>query len=451
MSTLKPKHWLFLVPDVTSSTSILYAPVHKFAVRVSNKAKEVLAPILEGEPVDGDSTATEMVEFLEKYGLLKLPESWYPEVVKKLKPNHKITMSLTNKCNLRCIYCYAETGTDFSTIPWEIAKDAIDSLVAETLEYCDDRFSITFHGGGESFVEFKLLRRCVEYARQQAQSHNLHVRFSTVTNATLITQEIAVWMKDVGFTNLTVSLDGVQDVNDCQRPKASGKGSFGDVMMGIQNISRAGLKFSLRSTVTDLGVGRMAEFVEFVAREIFPKGGTIHFEPMSLCGRATGISLTTDPTSFMKNYTLAKEKGGDFGVDITCSLDTFKQEKKRFCGANYCTMFCVSPNGMVSACSRVTKSSDVGSDLFFYATHDPTTQSFIEDEGRKAQILEHGSLPEKCKLCFARWNCQGDCPIARYAYEKHHEQSCVVITELLRRSLTKELDQESSKGGNYED
>jgi len=187
----------------------------------------------------------------------------------------------------------------------------------------------------------------------------------------------------------------------------------------------------------------MNEFVEFASREIFPNGGTIHFEPMSLCGRATGASLTTDAALFTENYVISKEKGKELGVKITCSLDTFKREKKRFCGANYCTMFCLSPIGKVSACSRVTKPIDAGSDLFFYARHDPNTHSFIVDETQKEKILEHGTLPKKCELCFARWNCQGDCPIARYSYEDHHIQSCLIISELLKRSLIEEMSQKS--------
>jgi len=443
MSTLKPKYWVFLIPDGSDSTYILYAPVHKVAVRISTLAHDVLLPLLDGEPTDGSTESEEMLGFLQEHKLLTLPRSWHPQAIRNLKSDHKITLSLTNKCNLRCVYCYAETGLDFTTIPWEVAQDAIDYIIAETLESGDKHFSITFHGGGEATVELKLLRRCVEYALEIAQKNDLVANFSAVTNATLITSEIAQWMKEVGFTHLTVSLDGVKEVNDLQRPRADGTGSFDGVLEGIRNLQSVELKFSLRSTVTNLGVCRMTEFVEFVAEEIFPHGGTIHFEPMSLCGRATDATLTTDAALFLENYISTKRKGGALDVKVTCSMDTFKQEKKRFCGANYCTMFCVSPAGRVSACSRVTKVTDAGADLFFYADHVPDTHTFVVNDTQRERVLAHGALPGKCETCFARWNCQGDCPIARYAYANHHEQSCIIITELLRQALLEELAKKS--------
>ena len=46
MSTLKPKNWAFLIPEDAAATLILYAPLHKIAVRVSPQAGDLLVPIL---------------------------------------------------------------------------------------------------------------------------------------------------------------------------------------------------------------------------------------------------------------------------------------------------------------------------------------------------------------------------------------------------------------------
>lgn len=443
MSTLKPKDWVFLIPEDTAATLILYAPLHKLAVRISPVAKDLLVPILDGEQetIPDSPQKDELMGFLASNRLLELPNGWVPEQSNRGKGKVKITMSLTNKCNLRCIYCYAETGMDYTTMTWEIAKDAIDSVIREAIDNGEKKFGITFHGGGEATVELKFLRRCVVYIYEQARMYGLKPSLGMVTNATLInTKSIAAWMRK-HFTNITASFDGLEEVQDYQRPDSRGRGTFVRVIRGIRNLMEAGLKPSIRATVTDFGVDRMAAFVEFLAKEIFPKGGSVHFEPMSLCGRAADNALTTNPQTYMQNYLKAKEVGRKVGIEVTCSFDTFKHEKKRFCGASTSTMFCVSPQGMVSACSRVTKPMDDGADLFFYAAHNDQTGGFDVDPDAVNRIIVHGSLPESpCVSCFARWNCQGHCPIARYAYHEHHEQSCIIIQELLKSAIIAELD-----------
>ena len=442
MSTLKPKNWVFLIPEDATATSILYAPLHKIAVRVSPQAGDLLVPILDGrqEDVTDSPQKDELMGFLASNNLLELPKEWVPEQSNTGKGKAKITMSLTNKCNLRCIYCYAKTGMDYTTMTWEIAKDAIDSVIREAEQNGEKKFGITFHGGGEATVELKFLRKCVAYIQEQARVYDLKPSLGMVTNATLITKPIAVWMGK-HFSNVTVSFDGLEEVQDYQRPDSRGKGTFVRVIRGIQNLMKVGIKPSIRATVTDFGVNRMANFVEYLAKEVFPKGGSIHFEPMSLCGRAADNELTTNPQTYMENYLKAKEVGKKVGMEVTCSFDTFGHEKKQFCGANRSTMFCVSPHGLVSACSRVTKPTDDGAELFFYARHNSQSGGFDVDPDAVSKIIAHGNLPENpCVSCFARWNCQGHCPIARYAYHEHHEQSCIIIQELLKSAIIAELD-----------
>jgi len=443
MRTLSLKDWIFLIPETSSSTYFLYSPVHKFVTRVSSRAHKTLTKILNGEKEKSED-AKVLYEFLRNSGLLELPRSWYPGAVwKQRRSSNKIVLSLTNKCNLRCIYCSAETGLDFTTMPWSVAKDAVNGLVDRTLAGGGKGFSITFHGGGEVFVEYRLLQRCVVYARDLANKHGLRVSFNAVSNTTLITSERSDWLFENCFKHITVSLDGVGEVNDFQRPYSNQEGSFQKIMSGIENLKRTGLNFSIRSTVTDFGVDQMEEFVRFAAESIFPNGGAIHFEPMSLCGRAESTSLTTDPQRFLNNYLIAKKTGVSLGIDVVCSIDTFKKERKSYCGASYASMFCVTPDGYVSACSRVTKLTDEGADLYLYAQHNPFTHSFDINEVRKAEISNHGSLPRECATCFARWNCQGTCPISRYTGESHYKQTCVLIRELLRKSLGAELDSKS--------
>ena len=86
-------------------------------------------------------------------------------------PLQTIVLNVTNQCNLSCQYCY-EFGEDKVATPegkpkfmeWETAKSSVDYLFAES----QGRKSvhITFFGG-ETLMNFPLLKQVVDYARSQ--------------------------------------------------------------------------------------------------------------------------------------------------------------------------------------------------------------------------------------------------------------------------------------------
>lgn len=440
MNILEPRHWLFLIP-IDDNTYIFYAPMHRLATRVTKAAKELLIPILDGfqDTLPDSTQKNEIMRFLAEHRLLEAPPELDTNVLNvKIPP--RITISLTNKCNLRCIYCYANAGYDPTTMSWEIAKDAIDKVIQETVQLNSENFGITFHGGGESLVEMRLLRKCVAYIYEQATKYNLEPGLSIVTNATLITKEVANWMKE-HFKIITVSFDGFQDVQDYHRPFASGRGSYQKLLQGISNLKSAGLEILIRATVTNYNVEQLAAFVEFLSHEIFTetKHITIHLEPVTLFGRATENNLVVNPQAFIDNYILAREMGKKNNIRVICSYDTFKQERLSFCGASRGTNFCVTPTGDVSACTRVIKPTDNGSDLFFFAKHDSTAQCFIENQDAKTRIRQYCQTPDFCSGCFARWNCQGHCHSARYSHGEQKNESCFVIRQLLQHDIEEQL------------
>lgn len=439
MANSNPKNWIFMIPDENDSTHILYAPLHKFAVRISSEAQRQIDEILNGFETD-DFSENVLFKFLEDNHLFSFPQSWSPENIQKQKGKPKLTLSITNKCNLRCIYCYAETGVDFSTMPWELAEASISYMVEKAVQEGEDKVSVTFHGGGEAFVEFPLLKKCVEFTRELATKNNLNFSFSAVTNATLISLERALWMKENGFDGLTVSLDGTEEANDFQRRDSEGRGSFSRIMKGINNLNQAQLSFVIRSTITNSSVDGMADFVSYASSNIFPQEGVIHFEPLAVCGRAKTSVIATNAQSFFQNYLRAKEVGGSCGIKVVCSMDSFKKERRNYCGASYGTMFCVTPSGYVSSCSRVIKSIDEGANLYFYGEYDEKTKSFGIDNTQLEKIIAHGSLPGMCETCFARWNCQGYCPVTRYPDTKDMEDTCEIERNLLKHFLRKEME-----------
>lgn len=443
MDSLKPDDWLFLVPYPNEKSFLLYAPLHGLATKLSKVGTEQLQALInsvsEGDTTDGFNQV--MVKFLVDNELIKLPKHWSLPT-QSLPGEQGITLSLTNDCNLRCIYCYAKAGCDTTTIPESVAKNAISYGLHLAKSHGRKHFTLTFHGGGESLRRKNLLKACVLYALQEAQLLGITLQVSLVTNATLITDSFALWLKAHNVDDITVSLDGESSIQDSQRPLIGGKGSFKPAIRGITSLKRASLAFSIRATVTSKSVQEMPNFVRFLAGEVLEGvDGLVHFEPLSLCGKASGATdLDVDPELFIKFYTEARQVGKELGIRVVCTLDTFRKDKMQFCGASTGTMFCVCPDGSVSGCSRITKKQDSGSELFFYGRFETDKQAPSIDSDAHARIVTHGGLPQSlCSSCFARWNCQGLCPISRYLGEKTFEESYIIVKQLLLQDIMSEF------------
>ncbi|HYZ72065.1 MAG TPA: radical SAM protein, partial [Chthoniobacterales bacterium] len=115
-------------------------------------------------------------------------------------PLQTLVLNLTNQCNLSCQYCY-EFGEDKVATPegkkkfmdLETAKASVDFL----LEQSAGRHAvhITFFGG-ETLMNFPLLKRVVGYATERAASQGRFIDFSLTTNATLLTPSIIQFLSD---------------------------------------------------------------------------------------------------------------------------------------------------------------------------------------------------------------------------------------------------------------
>ncbi len=149
----------------------------------------------------------------------------------------KITLQVTQQCNLRCEYCiysgeagnYQNRSHQSKKMSFELAKKGIDFLIAHSQD--SNRLNIGFYGG-EPLLEFELIKKCVEYAKEQTEGKA--VSFSMTTNATLLSEEIIKYLYENDIM-LTISLDGPKEIHNKNRKFAgSGAGSFDTIMENME-------------------------------------------------------------------------------------------------------------------------------------------------------------------------------------------------------------------------
>lgn len=124
----------------------------------------------------------------------------------------KITITITNCCNLNCSYCYEKFKTK-DNMSFETAKNII--LNEFSILKNDDTLLIDFMGG-EPLINFKLIYDIVEFFK--TTKYKDRILYFVSTNGTLVKDNIKDWL--VENKNLIVcglSIDGNKDSQNTNR------------------------------------------------------------------------------------------------------------------------------------------------------------------------------------------------------------------------------------------
>ncbi len=162
-----------------------------------------------------------------------------PAPPKKRIPLTTLVLNVTSKCNLACTYCY-EYGEDRVVEPSkkprfmteETARQSVDFMFAEAGE--QKTVHLTFFGG-ETLLNYKVLRSALTYARERAAALGKEVDVSLTTNATLLRDEIVDWIVD-NDVGVTVSIDGDREQQNRHRVFHNGKGSYDVIRPHIESL-----------------------------------------------------------------------------------------------------------------------------------------------------------------------------------------------------------------------
>ena len=168
-------------------------------------------------------------------------------------PLRSLSLAVTQTCNLACGYCYAQGGgfgAPAKRMEWPVARDAVLRLLEQASP--GDTVNVAFLGG-EPLINRALIAQTTRFAAAEAKARGIGVGFSITTNGTLLALEDRDLFDEHAFS-VTVSLDGVGEVHDRQRPFRGGNGSFDRILARLtpllQNQGR--MRMSARVTVTPL-------------------------------------------------------------------------------------------------------------------------------------------------------------------------------------------------------
>lgn len=330
-------------------------------------------------------------------------------------PLQALVLNITNQCNLACTYCY-EFGADKIATPQgkpkfmslETAKTSVDFLLRKSAGR--QAVHITFFGG-ETLMNFPLLRDVVAYAREQAEAQGRGIGFSLTTNATLLTDEIIAFLSD-NEIGVTVSMDGPPDLQDKRRVYKSGKGSYAVIEPRLRKLiaNHRTRAITARVTLTD-GVTDVIRIFRHLKEDLgFHEVG---FAPVTNSGEQDYMIDDNGMDEVLRQfheladewleYALRGQMHGFSNVSETIGELIQGVNKSHPCGAGL-GLLGVSPSGDLSPCHRFTDAD----------THTLGHISTDIDTEKRENFLSRGHVEAKyeCQSCWARPLCAGGC---------HHE------------------------------
>jgi len=214
-----------------------------------------------------------------------------------------IVWNITRRCNLKCVHCYAHAKDQVfdNELTTEEGKNLIDDL---------SRFKVPvlLLSGGEPTIR-EDLPELAAYAIEKG------MRAVISTNGTLITQQMARVLKDIGLSYVGISLDGMEKIHDCFRGV---KGAFRAALEGIKNCQDAGIKVGLRFTINKFNVDEIENVFKLLEDMDIPRACFYHLVYAGRGSKLVEEDLTHDET----------RKAVDLIMDLTKKLHDKGKEKE---------------------------------------------------------------------------------------------------------------------------
>ena len=153
------------------------------------------------------------------------------------RPVERITLHVSNDCNLRCKYCYADGGhyqTRRGIMTMETARQFVD--------FCQNHLgriqSIVFFGG-EPMLNIPVMDYVCDRFKALHQNGEISYlpSFGIITNGTILNEQVVHFVqKHLAF--VTVSIDGLQEANDANRIFKDGRGSYDHISRFIHTLKK---------------------------------------------------------------------------------------------------------------------------------------------------------------------------------------------------------------------
>lgn len=153
-----------------------------------------------------------------------------------------LKLSVTENCNLECPYCYqvnSEYDRTFSSK--KVGKRELEILkkfIRIHLEKPEiESFQLAWYGG-EPLLEIETIIELNKWAREVCNDLNVLFYSDITTNGVLLTEDIALSLKDSHISTLSITIDGDENEHNKYRYSIKNQETYRTIMANINNAAK---------------------------------------------------------------------------------------------------------------------------------------------------------------------------------------------------------------------
>ena len=274
-----------------------------------------------------------------------------------------ITFIVTKDCQLACKYCYLVGKNSKERMSWDVAKRAIDYILAHEDDMQEPGVVWDFIGG-EPFLEIELIDKICDYLKVEMFRRQHHwfnsYRFSFSTNGiNYHTPAVQAFIKkNIEHLSIGITIDGTEIKHDLNRIyKGDGRGSYKDVVRNIPlwleqfpngatkvTISSADIPYIKESVLHLYSLGIHEVNINCVFEDVWKEGDDERFEE-----QLVQLADIIIDGGYYKDYACSF-----YSETLGKPLDV-KLENQNWCGAG--RMLSIDAEGNFYPCTRFAQYS----------------------------------------------------------------------------------------------
>lgn len=431
----KKSQFNFLTTNA-SKQPLLYNTYTNKLVKFVNHDKKTIERILNG---DSNLDSELFAKLIENEYLIPSNTDEFAKICSRFNkfynnPVLNIMIIPTHNCNCRCIYCYEDFKGE--TMSKEI-QDNLILFVKERLKKCSELHISWF--GGEPLLAMDVIRNLSTQLMELCKVEHKRYTSSITTNGTLLTLDVFKELQKYRVISYQITIDGIKDIHDVQRPLANGNSSYDLIIQNLSNIKNSvnGKTFviALRVNITKPIVEHIEEYIKDMDC-LF--GNDSRFQLMINIANDWGgervasyrnelLSIEQNHDTFNKLHYILKQTPNNlniYGIGASYMQELSFHPGCYVCNKNYLT---IDSTGKITKCAQEIRYEtpplgDISQKPF---------QFNEEIEFAKWEYITFPFIHQKCKTCFLLpIGCCGTkkCLVLRYK-EKYIEKLAPVEPE----------------------
>ena len=346
-------------------------------------------------------------------------------------------------CNLDCKYCFfLSKELLYPGSRFRMADELLETYIRQLIDSHSSReVTIAWQGGEPTLMGLDFFRRSVEYA-EKYKKPGMTLDYSLQTNGTKLNDDWCEFFHEHKFL-VGISIDGPREIHDAYRVDKGGRGTFDQVIRGLDFLKKHNVDFNILTTVHDVNADHPVEVYRFFRDELeaefmqfipIIERATEQMLPMANAGWGDGDRtkerlLYKQQGDLVTNRSVGAEQYGRFLIGI------FEEWVRRDVGRVYVQMFDVALSSWVGSPGGVCVFSPTcGNALALEHNGDLySCDHFVEPEYLLGNIKEKpmiellmspkqrkfgqdklDTLPRYCLECEVRFACHGGCPKNRF-------------------------------------